>query len=185
MERSGFLIQELRPEDYDELVSLWRKAGLPFRPRGRDSRRELARQLSLPTSVYLKAVVGWSGTGAPQPAGGRGGGNPAEGESSTLSPRNTTRRPSKRWVMVGAVLGTHDGRKGWVNRLAVLPGYRRRGIGGALVRALEERFREMGLKITCALVEDWNTVSLRAFRAMGYELHRDIFYLSKRRGRGV
>jgi hypothetical protein len=25
--------------------------------------------------------------------------------------------------MIGAVLGTHDGRKGWINRLAVLPRY--------------------------------------------------------------
>ena len=29
--------------------------------------------------------------------------------------------------LVGVVLGTHDGRKGWINRLAVAPAYQRRG----------------------------------------------------------
>ena len=34
--------------------------------------------------------------------------------------------------LVGVVFGTHDGRKGWINRLAVAPGEQRRGIASAL-----------------------------------------------------
>src|SRR5665647_1146101 len=34
---------------------------------------------------------------------------------------------------VGVVLGTHDGRKAWINRLAVAPAFRRRGIARLLV----------------------------------------------------
>ena len=30
--------------------------------------------------------------------------------------------------LAGVVVATNDGRKGWINRLAVAPGYRRRGI---------------------------------------------------------
>ena len=42
-------------------------------------------------------------------------------------------------VVVGVVLGTHDGRRGWINRLAVLPAYRRQGIACRLVREVEAR----------------------------------------------
>ena len=34
--------------------------------------------------------------------------------------------------LVGAVLGTQDGRKGWINRLVVAPSRRRKGVGEAL-----------------------------------------------------
>ncbi|MCD6136393.1 GNAT family N-acetyltransferase, partial [Candidatus Bipolaricaulota bacterium] len=39
--------------------------------------------------------------------------------------------------LVGAILGTHDGRKGWLNRMAVAPDHRKRGIAAMLVRAVE------------------------------------------------
>ena len=42
------------------------------------------------------------------------------------------------------VIGSHDGRKGWINRLAVSPGYRRHGIGAALVDAVIELARRNG-----------------------------------------
>jgi GNAT superfamily N-acetyltransferase len=35
--------------------------------------------------------------------------------------------------LVGAVLGTQDGRKGWINRLVMAPSRRREGVGEALV----------------------------------------------------
>ena len=38
--------------------------------------------------------------------------------------------------IVGVALGTHDGRKGWINRLAVDPAHRRRGVAEALVREI-------------------------------------------------
>jgi len=39
-------IRPLVIEDYDALVTLWQQAGLKFRPKGRDSREALGRQLS-------------------------------------------------------------------------------------------------------------------------------------------
>lgn len=83
--------------------------------------------------------------------------------------------------LVGAVLGTHDGRKGWINRLAVSPAYQRRGIARALVSELESRFAALGLEIAAALVESHNAASLAFFRAIGYEHGSDIEYFSKRR----
>jgi len=84
-------------------------------------------------------------------------------------------------TLVGVVLGTHDGRKAWINRLAVAAPFRRRGIARMLVGELETRMAALGLDITAALIESDNRVSLRFFREIGYIHDREIEYLSKRR----
>lgn len=83
--------------------------------------------------------------------------------------------------VVGVVLGTHDGRKGWINRLAVAPAYRRRGIAKRLVQEAEVRLAALGLEITAALIESPNQASLAFFRRIGYVHDPDIEYVSKRR----
>lgn len=83
--------------------------------------------------------------------------------------------------LVGAVIGTHDGRKGWVNRLAVVPKWRRRGVGRRLVEAVEARLAERGIEIVAALVETANTPSLRLFAELGYLHDPGIAYFSKRK----
>src|SRR5579863_2808887 len=44
-----------------------------------------------------------------------------------------------RGQIAGAVLGAYDGRRGWVNRLAVRPDVRGQGIAKKLMAELEER----------------------------------------------
>ena len=58
--------------------------------------------------------------------------------------------------LVGTVLGTHDGRKAWINRLAVSPAFRRRGIARLLVAEVEARMAALGLDIIAALIESQN-----------------------------
>lgn len=140
-------IRELRADDYDPLVALWREAGLPYRPRGRDTREAVALQLEEDTAVYLVAEV--AGT------------------------------------MVGAVLGSHDGRKGWINRLAVLPDYSRRNVGAMLVAEVERRLAARGIAIFACLVEDWNEGSKAFFEKVGYKLFRGVSYLTKRKSDDV
>ncbi len=82
--------------------------------------------------------------------------------------------------LIGVVVATHDGRKGWINRLAVHPDHRRQGLGRYLIAQAEAALRAQGMQIVAALVEDWNEASLALFQATGYVLHRDIFYLTKR-----
>ncbi len=82
--------------------------------------------------------------------------------------------------LISAVFGTHDGRKGWINRLAVHPEYRKSGIGRRMVQEVESALNDMGIRITACLVEDWNQESLQFFRHIGYCSHDDIQYLSKR-----
>ncbi len=83
-------------------------------------------------------------------------------------------------VLVGVVLGTHDGRKGWINRLAVLPGHRKRGIGRALVMETEKRLNDLGIKIVTCLIEGGNDSSEDFFESLGYIRHPDFTYFSKR-----
>jgi ribosomal protein S18 acetylase RimI-like enzyme len=82
--------------------------------------------------------------------------------------------------LVGAVVATHDSRKGWINRLAVDPAYRRRGHGARLVRAAEEVLRDQDIRIIAALVEGDNRASLALFERCGYAVSSDIYYVSKR-----
>ena len=83
--------------------------------------------------------------------------------------------------LVAVVLTTHDGRKGWINRLAVDPAHRRKGHAARLVAAAEEVLRGQGLQVMAALVEEENQASLALFRRLGYtEIDPGIHYLSKR-----
>ena len=83
--------------------------------------------------------------------------------------------------LAGVVLGTHDGRKGWINRLAVRPALRRRGIARLLVREVEARMSAAGLEVTAALIETPNEGSLAFFKEVGYVHDEEIEYVSKRR----
>lgn len=82
--------------------------------------------------------------------------------------------------IVGTVLGTHDGRKGWINRLAVDTEFRRRNVAKRLVAELESRFEKIGLEVVACLIEGKNTASMEIFRKLGYE-ESDVKYLSKRK----
>jgi ribosomal protein S18 acetylase RimI-like enzyme len=83
--------------------------------------------------------------------------------------------------LVGAGIATHDGRKGWINRLAVDPDYRRRGYAAELIAAAERALHEQGLGVIAALVESDNPASLALFRKLGYvDAGPAIHYLSKR-----
>jgi N-acetylglutamate synthase len=87
--------------------------------------------------------------------------------------------------LVGVSVVTHDGRKGWINRLAVHPNCRRQGLGLELIAESERILREKGMQVIAALIEDWNDVSLALFEHAGYRDYPDIHYLTKREGQDV
>lgn len=126
------------------MIALFRRAELPHRPQGRDSRAAIAAQIERDPELFLGAFIS-----------GR---------------------------LIGTVIGSDDGRKGWINRLTIDPGYRGRGIAKLLIAEAERRLWERGRKIIAALVEDWNDISLRLFQECDYILDRSILYLSKREG---
>ncbi len=81
--------------------------------------------------------------------------------------------------LVGIVFGTDDGRKGWINRLAVARSHRDRGIGRRLVESLEGVFEEKGFKIWATLIEPDNPEGMEFFEHLGFE-DSNIKYYSKR-----
>ncbi len=136
-------IRRLRLSDYEAMIRVFEVCELHPRIHGRDSRREIAKQLRFDRTLYLGAFDG---------------------------PR-----------LVGTVLGTHDTRKGWINRLAVLPEYRHRGIAAKLVRACERALREDGMELFAALIEGDNLASQRLFAKLGYESSDIRYYRRKLR----
>ena len=87
--------------------------------------------------------------------------------------------------VIGTVMATHDGRKGWINRLAVDTALRKQGIGARLVREAERRLEALGMDILACLIEDDNAVSLAVFEKLGYKKHPEIIYFAKRKYPGV
>ena len=71
-------------------------------------------------------------------------------------------------TVVGTVIAGWDGWRCHLYRLAVDPGSRRQGIGGALLAAAEKRFTELGGRRGDAMVLDHNELGQHAWRAAGY-----------------
>ncbi len=87
--------------------------------------------------------------------------------------------------LVAVAVLTHDGRKGWINRLAVDPAHRRRGLARQLITEAERWFlADQGLQVWSALIESWNAASLALFEAAGYG-RGDVVYVSKRTAPGA
>jgi len=87
--------------------------------------------------------------------------------------------------VIGTVLATHDGRKGWINRLSVDAGFRKKGIGARLVGEAERWLEAQGMDILACLIEDGNAVSMAVFEKLGYKKHPEIIYFAKRKFPGV
>ena len=83
--------------------------------------------------------------------------------------------------LIGCIVASFDGRKGWINRLAVLPEYRNQGIAQTLIHAAELALKRKGVEVTGVLIFETNEPSLALFQKMGFKVHEDIIYLSKRK----
>ena len=82
--------------------------------------------------------------------------------------------------MIGSVIASDDGRRGWIHRLAVHPEHRGTGLGEALIREAERVLSDRGRQIIAALIEDHNVHSQNLFKRMGYVVMPEVLYFSKR-----
>jgi len=135
-------IRHLKETDYDDLIHLWRRAGLTHRPHGRDSLQSMSAEFSRAETCILGMYDGSE--------------------------------------MIGSIIGTSDGRRGWLNRLAVDPDYRGKGLAGILIKDAENFLRGFGIKVIAALIEDENLPSISAFQKENYICGENILYFSKR-----
>jgi GNAT superfamily N-acetyltransferase len=88
-------------------------------------------------------------------------------------------------ALLGAVLANHEGRKGWINRLAVSPRARRAGVARALVEACEAWLHGEGIDLIAALVEGDNLTSQQFFENCGYDRVDTLVYFRKARSPDV
>jgi ribosomal protein S18 acetylase RimI-like enzyme len=70
--------------------------------------------------------------------------------------------------VVGSIIGTFDGWRGNIYRLAVHPSYRRRGFARALLAEVEKRLAQQGAKRITALVEKAHPWATGFWEAVGY-----------------
>ena len=81
--------------------------------------------------------------------------------------------------IVGVILGAWDGRRGWVNHLAVRSPHRRSGIGKSLIGELEKRLIKKGALKVNAQIYQSNKSSLAFFKAMRYEIYSELIMVGK------
>jgi GNAT superfamily N-acetyltransferase len=82
--------------------------------------------------------------------------------------------------LMASVFATHDGRKGWINRLAVQADYRRRGFAERLIRVAEDWLSSQGIGIFACIIEAGNDVSKAVFESADYKLFEGASYFTKR-----
>jgi ribosomal protein S18 acetylase RimI-like enzyme len=76
-------------------------------------------------------------------------------------------------VLIGSVIAGWDGWRYHLYRLAVRPGWRRRGVGAALLSAAERRLWDLGATRIDAMVLDDNDLGQNLWRASGYRRQDD------------
>lgn len=136
-------IREFRIEDYDEVLALWKEAGLVLRPG--DELVGIRLKLERDPDLFLVAEEDHG--------------------------------------IVGVVMGAWDGRRGWINHLAIKPAFQRRGIASAMIGELESRLANKGARKVNAQIYESNTRSLEFFKAKGYEVHTDLIMIGKHLGK--
>jgi ribosomal protein S18 acetylase RimI-like enzyme len=70
--------------------------------------------------------------------------------------------------IAGSALGGWDGRRGWLYHVAVRSDVRRHGVGGKLVRMIEERLRDAGCPKVNLIVWHDNRDAMRFWESSGY-----------------
>ncbi len=83
---------------------------------------------------------------------------------------------------VGVLMGSNDGRRGWINRLAIAPQHRARGIGRALVAEAERVMGAGGLPQANLLVFADNRDAQDFWERLGYSASAPVTLRSKRLG---
>ena len=80
--------------------------------------------------------------------------------------------------IVGTVLAGHDGRRGFIHHMAVLPEYRRKRIGHSLAEKAIEMIKSQGIDKTHIFCYQNNETGQSFWRDFGFEKREDVFVYS-------
>ncbi|BDA69574.1 N-acetyltransferase [Rivularia sp. IAM M-261] len=80
--------------------------------------------------------------------------------------------------IVGAVLCGHDGRRGYLNHLAVLPDYRRQGIATKLVQSCLSQLQKQGIDKCHLFILSENDAASSFWSKQGWRQRSDIIMMS-------
>ena len=81
--------------------------------------------------------------------------------------------------VVGSILCGHDGRRGYIHHLAVLPEYRRQGIGRLLVDKSISALRASGIQKCHLFIFHDNSGGINFWASIGWTYRQDIGVVSK------
>lgn len=85
----------------------------------------------------------------------------------------------RRGKIVGTVMAGYEGRRGWINYLAVSPAWQRKGIGRRLMQEAESRLLALGCPKVNLLVRTANSGVVEFYRKLGFS-GDDVVSLGKR-----
>ena len=85
--------------------------------------------------------------------------------------------------IVGTVLAGHDGRRGFIHHMAVLPDYRRRHIGHALAEKAIAKIAAEGIEKTHIFCYQNNETGQNFWRDFGFEKRDDLYVFSYENGK--
>ncbi|WP_342534574.1 GNAT family acetyltransferase [Lysinibacillus sp. FSL K6-0057] len=77
--------------------------------------------------------------------------------------------------IIGVVMGSYDGRRGWINHLAVDPEYQGMKIGQQIIKELEMRFKKIGCEKINLLIERNNEEVQEFYEKQGFKKDELLF----------
>lgn len=81
----------------------------------------------------------------------------------------------KTGVIVCSVMGSYDGRRGWINHLVVTPSQQGQGFGKYLMKELEKRLRSIGCEKVNLLIEIDNVGVESFYQGLDYRRDELVF----------
>lgn len=81
-------------------------------------------------------------------------------------------------AIIGAVMGRYDGRRGWVQHLAIAPDFQGQQLGSQLVQELERRLQAKGCEKVNLLVRPDNASVQKFYQQLGFR-RDELIYMEK------
>jgi len=82
-------------------------------------------------------------------------------------------------ILAGVILSGHDGRRGYIYHAVVRDEYRKKGVGSALVQAVEEAMKQEGINKLALVAYANNEIGNNFWEKTGYTTRPDLVYRNK------